>query len=372
MVVPLDDFIGHQTSSSFSYPGTSDPSWMERYWYCGYNIPDGDVGFMIGLGYHPNKNIMEAFAVATVGGTQYNFRASRQINRAPLQTLIGPLSFTIVDPFKHHRVELNSNDSEITFDLNFFGTTQPNDEGHHFRRSRGRVIEDSSRFAQSGRFSGWIEIAGKRYDVNELEWRGHRDHSWGVRRYLRTDENMPPVTANAPMMYNWFLAELGGESFHTFVLEKSPGVYSQMIGDIAGPLENGNHKRQQIIGIEHDYIWDDDPVGQQFRGGTMSLLLENGSKRTLSIRVLGARMFHKGGGYGGLNGVFHGDDQGELHIDHDQWDLRNAEHRKIMKNLSEYTLEIREDENVGYGVIECLVGRGYPKYQNAQKWPTMF
>jgi len=372
MIVPLDDYIGHQTSASFAYPAASDPSWMERFWYFGYNVPAGDVGFMIGLGYHPSKNVLEAFALVTAGGVQHNFRGSRQINRTPLQTVLGPLEFSIVEAGKVHRLTMQENKSGIQFDLIFTGTTEPNEEDHHFRRSQGRIIEDSTRFAQNGQFSGWLESGGRRYDHSIGDWRAHRDHSWGIRRYLRTDENYPPITANAPMLYNWFLAELDGESIHTFVLEKSPGVYSVFSGDITGPLGDMKYKRIKLAGIEHDYEWADDPIGQQFLGGTMTLLLEGGGRRVLQIKVLEARVFHKGGGYGGLNGVFHGDDLGELHIAHDQWNLRDAGHRKVMKNLSEYALEVREGSKVGYGVIECVVGKGYPKYQIAQKFPTMF
>jgi len=372
MIVPLDDYIGHQTSTSFAYPSTSDTQWMERYWYFGYNAPAGDVGYMIGLGYHPNKNVLEAYALVTVGGIQHNFRGSRRINNTPLETVLGPLKFKIVEAGKIHQLTLQENDSGIQFDLTFTATMATNDEGHHFRRSHGRVIEDSTRFAQNGRFTGWLRVGERRFDLTSKDWRAHRDHSWGTRRYLRTDENHPPVTANAPMLYNWFLAELDGESLHTYLLERSPGDYSVFTGDITGRLGDNTRKRTKIIGIEHEYEWADDPVGQQLKGGVMTLLLEGGRKRTLEITVLEARVFHKGGGYGGLNGVFHGDDIGELITTHDRWDLRNPEHRKIMKNLSDYALEVREGDKVGYGVIECVVGKGYPKYQLAQNFPTMF
>lgn len=371
MIVPLDDYIGHQAPTSFAYPATSDPSWMERYWYCGYDVPNGDVVFMVGLGYHPNCNVIDAFALVTKDNIQHNFRGSRQIDRSPVDTVIGPLSFTIVEPFRHHRIQLASNESGISMDIHFHGVSQPNDEGHHFRRSRIRVIEDSTRFSQNGRVEGWVEIDGKRIEVTREGWRGHRDHSWGIRRYLRTDENHPPLTPNVPMLYNWFQADMGDEALHTFVLERSPGIYSSMTGDITGKLDE-DRRRKRIVGIEHDYQWEDDPVGQQFRGGAMTLLLEDGGKRHLSLRVLNSRTFHKGGGYGGLNGIFHGDDLGELHIAHERWNLRDPEHRRIMKNLSEYTLEVREGDKVGYGVIECLVGKGYPKYEVAQRFPTMF
>jgi hypothetical protein len=35
--------------------------------------------FDIGLGYHPNRNVMDAFAGVAVPGRQWNFRASRRL-----------------------------------------------------------------------------------------------------------------------------------------------------------------------------------------------------------------------------------------------------------------------------------------------------
>ena len=37
---------------------------MERLWYTGHPAPAGDIIFDIGLGYHPNRNVMDAFGVA--------------------------------------------------------------------------------------------------------------------------------------------------------------------------------------------------------------------------------------------------------------------------------------------------------------------
>ncbi len=59
MLTPQDDLIGHQLSTSFAHVATSDPAWMERLWYTGHPAPAGDMIFDIGLGYYPNRDVID-------------------------------------------------------------------------------------------------------------------------------------------------------------------------------------------------------------------------------------------------------------------------------------------------------------------------
>ena len=79
MLTPQDDLIGHQLPTTFDQIDNSDPAWMEWLWYTGHPAPTADVIFDIGLGYHPNRNVMDAFAGVAVAGRQWNFRASRRL-----------------------------------------------------------------------------------------------------------------------------------------------------------------------------------------------------------------------------------------------------------------------------------------------------
>ena len=70
---------------------------MERLWYTGHPTPGGDFIFDIGLGWHPNRNVMDGFAGVAFGGKQYNFRVSRRLRPNPLETTIGPLEIEILE-----------------------------------------------------------------------------------------------------------------------------------------------------------------------------------------------------------------------------------------------------------------------------------
>src|SRR5882762_5300599 len=197
MLTAQDDLIGHQLPTTYDHVGTSDPVWMERLWYTGHP-KTGEVIFDIGLGYHPNRNVMDAFAGVTAGSIQTNVRASRRLRPNPLETTVGPLKIEVLEGLRHHHLQLAPNDSGLMFDLEFFGTMNAHEEEPHFRRRNGRVTEHMARGQQLGAYCGWLEVAGQRYDITPELWLGQRDHSWGVRAEMRTDESRPPLTFYPP------------------------------------------------------------------------------------------------------------------------------------------------------------------------------
>jgi hypothetical protein len=177
MLSAQDDFIGHQLPTTFDHVMNSDPGWMERYWYTGHPKPDGDLIFDIGLGWHPNRNVMDGFAGVTLNGRQHNFRVSRRMRPNPLTTAIGPLHIQILEGLRRHRLLLEPNESTLAFDIEFIATMNPHEEEEHFRRRNGRVTEHMARAQQLGVYRGWIEVEGKRREIDETHWLGQRDHS---------------------------------------------------------------------------------------------------------------------------------------------------------------------------------------------------
>ena len=200
MLTPQDDLIGHQLPTTFDHVVSSDPAWMERLWYTGHPSPAGDMVFDVGLGSHPNRNVMDGFAGITIGTKQYNFRVSRRARPNAVETVVGPLRIEVIAGLRHHRLTLAGNDSPLRFELDFHATMNPHEEEAHFRRRAGRVTEQMARAQQLGRYSGWIEVDGQRIELDGANWLGQRDHSWGIRAEMRTDESHPPVTFYPPFL----------------------------------------------------------------------------------------------------------------------------------------------------------------------------
>ena len=370
MLTPQDDLLGHQLPTTFDHVGTSDPNWMERLWYTGHPL-SGEVIFDIGLGYHPNRNVMDAFAGVTVGTTQYNFRASRRLRPNPLETAVGPLTIQVLEGLRRHRLQLAPNDSGVSFDVEFIATMNAHEEEPHFRRRNGRVTEDMARAQQLGSYSGWLETGGKRYDITPLQWLGQRDHSWGVRAEMRTDESHPPVTFYPPFFYAWTTIQFPKRGLHVFFKERAPGEPIYLSGEEVFALGSKADPGRRLVGVSHRIQWAADLHGQTVEEGEFDIRLQDGTIKTLKIRTLPARYFLKGGLYGGLNGWFHGDDKGKLHVEHERWNLADPAIRKLVRTLCDHVIEVRDGEETGYGIMEYGVGKGYSLYPEVQQHPPI-
>jgi hypothetical protein len=103
----------------------------------------------------------------------------------------------------------------------------------------------------------------------------------------------------------------------------------------------------------------------------LEAVFDDGSRRPLKIRALPGRYFLKGGLYGGLDGWCPGDDKGKLHIEHDRWSLQDPGVRKMIRTLSDHVIEIRDGDEVGYGIMEYGVSSGYEKYREIQAHPPI-
>ena len=371
MLTPQDDLIGHQLPTTFDQIDNSDPAWMERLWYTGHPTPAGDIIFDIGLGYHPNRNVMDAFAGVAVPGRQWNFRASRKLRPDPLTTTVGPLSIKVIEGLRRHRLTLGDNDSGIRFDIEFIGSLNPHEEKAHLRRRDGRVTENMARAQQLGRYHGWLEFDGRRVEIDSASWMGQRDHSWGVRSEMRTDETAPPLTYYPPFFYCWTTAQFANRGLHVFFKERAPGEKIYLSGEEVFTAGSKISGRNQLVAVTHEARWLDDPHGQSMESMALQLTFADGSQRPISVRVLPTKYFLKGGLYGGLNGWFHGDDRGKLYFEHEVWDLTDPATRKTVRTLADQVVEVRDGDEVGYGIIEYGVSKGFGQYESVQAHPAI-
>lgn len=370
MIVPQDDLIGHQLPTSFAYPSMSDPAWMERLWYSAHPVPGGDVILNIGCGYHPNRNVFDAHAGITIGTRQHNLRFSRRLGADPLSATVGPLRFQVLEGLRRHRLTLEPNEAGLSFDIEFQSALNPHEESRQAGRRNLRLVHDLTRYQQSGRYHGWIQFVDKRYELTPDTWWGQRDHSWGLRRELRTDPAHPPMSEYPPHLFTWLIGQFEDCALHLFMQETAPGQPLYLSGELVFSQDQPRDPQWAVTQVEHDLCWADDPLGQTIASGTLLLTFANGQKREFHLRALPARYFLKAGMYGGYRGWFQGDDKGPYHFEHDVWDLSDAQTRLEARTLGDTVFEFREGTRKGYGIFEWWVLKGYPKYQSVQDFPA--
>jgi hypothetical protein len=370
MLSGLDDHLGHQLPTTFDHVGTSDPAWTERLWYTLHDIESGEIIFDCGLGQYPNKNVQDAFAGVTVGSTQYNVRMSRALRPNTGEAKVGPLSFHVIEGLKKHRLTLEKNESGMSFDIEWEAVFNPHEENHHFRRRAGRVAEDLSRYSQLGRARGVIELPGKTLHLDPKKWWGQRDHSWGIRAELLTDPSQPQKTFLPPLFYSWTTAQFPRYGIHWFFNERAPHNHIFITGEVVNPLGEQADKGLRVVGVDHHFEWAPHRTAQTLLRAELTLHLAKGEKREITLRALPARYFLRTGMYGGWRGWIHGDYKGPYYFEHDVWDLRDEAFLKAVGTFSDHLIECREGDEIGYGVMEYGVSRGYPKYGEVQHLPT--
>ncbi len=371
--MPQDDLLGHLARAGDWRPSVADTAeaiFTERFWYMGTVVPQGGLVFGAGLGYYPNRGVMDGYAGVTVEGIQHAFRASRHLGSTPHATQVGALRITVQEPMRRHRIELLPNDSGIMMDLEFRATLEPNDEGHDVLEKHGRVVADITRFVQFGHYEGEIVVRGQRHVVQEQRCWGARDRSWGLRMESRTDESHPPVTRFRPIFFAWVCAQFEDHGVHFFLKETAPGQLRFFVGDETGPLGSGRPRRK-IVSVEHALEWHDDPYSQHIQGGVFTLHYEDGASRQIRLRSLPERFYLKAGMYGGVEGWFQGDDRGPLAVAHDTWDHRDPATRRKLRTLAEQVMQFDDGASIGYGTIQSGLAPGYPGYPEIQHLPTM-
>ncbi|MFC9969635.1 hypothetical protein ACFVH6_01890 [Spirillospora sp. NPDC127200] len=177
---PLDDYPIHQAPEVMRHVATSDRNFYDRYYF---NLhPRGDdLMMIIGMGQYPNLGVADAYALIRRGPLHKVVRASRELGLDRMDTTVGPFRVEVLEGLKRLRVTLEDNEHGLAFDLTWEGAVPAQLEPPHYQRWQERVIFDSRRLAQTGRWSGHITVDGERIEITPDRWWGSRDRSWGVR-----------------------------------------------------------------------------------------------------------------------------------------------------------------------------------------------
>jgi len=210
-----DDYPIHQTAEPIAYAGT-DRNFYDRYFFNGYAPGLGEDGFFaVAFGVYPHINVMDASFCWLSGGKQVNLHASRGLNMERMDTQVGGIAITVIEPLQKLRVTVDAPDQAIRADITFTGRAFPLEEPRFTRRNGPRTLMDVTRMTQNGHYTGWIEVDGVRTSVDG--WLGTRDRSWGVRPIGAPDAQpmSPPMIPQFYWLWSPCAMADGDLYFHT-------------------------------------------------------------------------------------------------------------------------------------------------------------
>lgn len=193
----------------FAHPVEGDSAWSESYYFNAYD-PVTDTGFFTRIGIRPNEGTMDAglslwlpdMEIAHVGGVR------PQTVMVDDDLAVGGVTYERVAPMKQWRLlcdgtaavmdlagRREGRTEHVAMDVTFdaltpaIGTDGQEREGEGASKETRKSV-GKGHLEQAGRWSGWIEVADRRYELGEA--RGNRDKSWGPRRW------------GGPRMWRWF------------------------------------------------------------------------------------------------------------------------------------------------------------------------
>jgi len=196
-----DDYPLHQTPEPIAYTG-ANRNFYDRFFFNGYN-PDGSVFFAAAMGIYPYLNILDGAFSVVIDGVQHNVYGSKVLHMERLDTQVGPISVEIQQPLRILCLKCDDKENGVKADLIFKARCEAQEEPRFTRRNGSQIVMDSTRMTQNGNWSGWLEIRGKRIEVNPSEYRGTRDRSWGIRGVGAQDAQPNPAGGMAQFYWLW-------------------------------------------------------------------------------------------------------------------------------------------------------------------------
>jgi hypothetical protein len=235
MITPGDEYPLHASSRPVRDPGT-ERNLYDRFFFNGYKR-DGSVYFAVAFGQYPGRNIMDGAISVIVEGVQHNLRASRLLGADRLDTRVGPVAVEIVEPLRRLRVTADDHESGFKADLLFTARCPLFEEPHYLWAPGHRTVFDITRLTQNGTWSGMISVGDTVISVDDVEFLGTRDRSWGVRPIGEREGG----AMDGPLGFYWLWAPLnfddGGYLFDVNEYADGSRWHHSAMWAPAGPLD---------------------------------------------------------------------------------------------------------------------------------------
>jgi len=351
MITKGDDYPIHQTADPIAFSGT-DRNFYDRYFFNGYT-DDGQNYFAVAFGVYPHLNIADAHFSVIRDGKQYSVHASRHLGMERLNLEVGPIAINIIEPLQVLEVVID-NFEGISATIRFEGSAFPIQEPRFTHRFGPRAFMDYTRMTQRGTYTGWIEIDGKKQQLDE-QYSGIRDRSWGIRPVGESDPQAFAPAVPAGFFWIWAPVNVAGTSYFFHVCADGNSTIWNKRGAIA---PDGSNAERITEVSDTDVVCDFLPKTRYLKSATVTLRPERGTEISISYQPI-TRFLMRGLGYFDKK-WHHGKNQGPLCVERE--DLNPAE-LNVADTENVHTQAISRVEvkrngvmiGSGIGILESLV-----------------
>jgi hypothetical protein len=291
---PLDDYPVHQAALPIRHPATSDRNFYDRY-YFNCHAGSGELMLIIGVGQYPNLGVTDAFALARHDDVHRVVRASRELGTDRMDTTVGPFRIEVLEGLRRLRVVLAPNEHGLEFDLTWDGVIPAQAEPRHYIRQQERVIFDSMRLAQTGRWTGHVRSGDREFEITPDRWQGSRDRSWGVRP---VGESEPPgIQVRNPAQFYWMYAPMQFEEFSILTIVQEDAAGRRLLEEAVRVWPEAAGRPPQHLG-RPEYRPQYAPGTREVQTATISFSPHDGEPLEVLVRPVLPVSIMVGTGYG--------------------------------------------------------------------------
>jgi hypothetical protein len=352
MLSPLDDHPIHQTSQPIRVVETSDRNFYDRYYF---NLFEKDTELFVtaGIGQYPNLGVVDAFVAATTGGHQYVLRSSRDLGDDRMDTTVGPISVEIIEGLKRLRLRADANDGALELDVTWSPSIPAFLEARHVNRRGSRITTETSRFAQTGFWSGHLRIGDTRHEVTPDRWWGGRDRSWGIRP-VGDPERIVRRQGDGPGGFLWIYSTMQFDDFTIVCILQEDRHGNRSLEQAVRIWPEASGRPVDDLGyVDHELHFV--PGSRRIEHATLTFRPRAGSPLVVEVQPYAASYLSLGTGYGNEPDWRHGVYQGPLVVEHKEYDLSDPEIALRTYGLTDNLARYRLDTEVGHGLFENAV-----------------
>lgn len=357
MPAPLDEYPIHQTPLSMARVATSDKNFYDRSYFNALDT-EGDLFLVTGFGAYPNLGVTDAFATVRKGDRQWAVRFSDALEERSLELAVGGFRIEVLEPLRRLRVVCEGDDAGgLGFDLTWEGSCTAVQEQPHLLMNGLRPQLDSSRFAQTGTWSGVLSVDGEDVVVDPDRWMGTRDRSWGIRPVGDADP-AGRLVDNPSEGFWWLYVPLRFEEFSVIVIVQENPDGFRTLNDATRVWNDGRIEQLGWPRVEFDYV----SGTRRARAATLHLTAADGSPVTIEVTPRTGIALHVGAGYGGDPEWTHGQWRGRKWVERAVYDLTDpAIAGRIPFGVSDFSASATCNGEPGAGLFEhASLGRHDP------------
>ncbi|MFT3853336.1 MAG: hypothetical protein QM733_11445 [Ilumatobacteraceae bacterium] len=324
-----DDYLVHQGFTTIDHVEDNDVHYTDRF-YFNCHARDGSVLVTTGYGVFPNTQTAAGYCkLAFADGRHWDFGSSRRLTEARWDPHTGPMRWTVLEPRKRWRLQLEPNDSGVEWDIEYVARAPIWELQPIFGRKRGKVIVHQNHIQQSATYSGWVKADGETISVDGFY--GSRDRTWGIRNHAEID------------MWIWYAAQFEDRAIAAWVWERADGSVMYVDG---GFCHTDGTISKRFTKMEHDVTFDDG--FKRPRAAVVVFTDEDGTRYEVKASAAHPNV----NTYYGRN-----IEPGDSAFEWQRWDETEPDTLRQVEALapaSDQVMQYELDGMTGYGIFELL------------------